>query len=108
MYTKELICQACTSKTKMETTIPNLDTWWPDRGAGRDDVAGAGTQVTMHRSTERASVMVAEQHDDAAPDDVEPGPVLPQHPRQPPSSTSSTPTSSSLLLLLLPHIVHPS
>ncbi|KQK05053.1 hypothetical protein BRADI_2g17652v3 [Brachypodium distachyon] len=59
-----------------------------------------------------ASVMVAEQHDDAPADDVEPSLLLLQHPAQASaaaacSCSSSSPASSPLLLLLLSHIVHP-
>ena len=53
------------------------------------------TKNSKHRSSR--SVMVAEEHDDASPDDVEPGLLLPQHPAE----------SSSPALPLAPWLVHP-
>jgi len=43
--------------------------------------------------------MVAEEHDDASPDDVEPGLLLPQHPAEP---------SSPALPLAAPWLIHPA
>jgi hypothetical protein len=48
------------------------------------------------------SVMIAEEHDDASPDDVEPGLLLPQHPAEPSSSSSSGP-----VLPMDPQLNHP-
>ena len=43
--------------------------------------------------------MVEEEHDDALPDDAEPGHLLPQHPAE-------SPSSSPALLLATPRLVH--
>jgi hypothetical protein len=42
--------------------------------------------------------MVAEKHDDASPDDVEPGLLLPQHPAEP--------SSPALPLATAPWLIH--
>jgi len=46
--------------------------------------------------------MVAEEHDDASPDDVEPGLLLPQHPAEPSSSSPALP-----LAVAAPWLIHP-
>lgn len=48
------------------------------------------------------SVMVEEEHDDALPDDAEPGHLLPQHPAEFPSSSPALPLAATT-----PRPVHP-
>jgi hypothetical protein len=52
-----------------------------------------------------ASVMVADEHDDASPDDAEPGHLVSEHP--PESSSSSCPALPLLAILPTPRPVHP-
>ena len=51
-----------------------------------------------------ASVMIAEEQDDASPDDSEPGHLVPEHPPEPSSSSSP---ALPLAILPTPRLVHP-
>ncbi|KAL5227122.1 hypothetical protein ABZP36_015387 [Zizania latifolia] len=53
-----------------------------------------------------SSVVPAEEHDDAAADDVEPRPLLPRHLAQSSPSSSSSSFSSPLLLLHRELVLH--
>lgn len=51
--------------------------------------------------------MVAEEHDDASSDDVEPGLLLPQHPAEPSSSSPALPMAAAAAAAPPPRLIHP-
>jgi hypothetical protein len=50
--------------------------------------------------------VVAEEHDDASSDDVEPGLLLPQHPAEP-SSSPALPMAAAAAAAPPPWLIHP-